>query len=864
LEQQVNLKHDWLSLISVSGLLISESVLQSEFPDGLRSLPEWKYMKTKKERMRFETNYYKKPTDSIRDWLNFIFEELLEIDSKYWKKHPDIPQDLVIDLTEYNQTLRPNRVLLDENNKPVLLVVTYPLEQPIDKQENKTGRWKASPFVKLDRMLRDTGISLGLVTNGEDFRLVYAATGLSTSYLTWNAQAWVDEKVTMESFINLLDCNRIFGKNNRKIIDLIEESQEHQVEITNQLGGQVRDALEILIRAMDKADKATGGKLLSSFDGDELYHITLTVLMRLVFLLYAEENFLLPHGQLMYDRSYGITHLIIKLLQDDRKSDRILDENSDAWNRILATFRLIHDGSSHPDLPLHGYGGDLFNPVKFPILENIDFRISNRDIFDIVRKLTFAQSKLGKITIAQRLSYRSLDVEQIGSIYENLIDYTVKRAEEDLIVLKTKDADITSLSDLQSLSEDGLIEYLSELTKRSPENIKKLCDNNIDKINLKEKISDIVEASINQGELYLTQKKGERKGSGSFYTPKEITSFLVRRVLENLVYDKVDSKLKIKSPEEILSLNVCDPAMGSGAFLVQACRYLAQRLVESWDKLLVDNHTALTLPYGKPSNGKIEEEIIPDDRDTALVMAKRLIAERCLHGVDLNPLSVELTKMSLWLTTLSKDRPFSFLDHHIKNGNSLIGCSTELVIRYPSQAWERTPMSENEESILDEFRRTIKKQTDLMKNGQGFLFQPLDIINGVEQNVIRKLEEIDRISIFEPDKKEYIYSQYYGSDEVQGIKMMFDGWTSIWFWPVKKDIEDQIPLLDTYYDFLDQLNSFDSESNDKYQHRHEMVSRISENHKFFHWQLEFPDVFFRDNPGFDATQGFNLDNARYI
>lgn len=68
-------------------------------------------MKTKKERMRFETNYYKKPTDSIRDWLNFIFEELLEIDSKYWKKHPDIPQDLVIDLTEYNQTLRPNRVL---------------------------------------------------------------------------------------------------------------------------------------------------------------------------------------------------------------------------------------------------------------------------------------------------------------------------------------------------------------------------------------------------------------------------------------------------------------------------------------------------------------------------------------------------------------------------------------------------------------------------------------------------------------------------------------------------------------------------------------------------------------------------------
>ncbi|MDF0682440.1 MAG: hypothetical protein P0116_15900, partial [Candidatus Nitrosocosmicus sp.] len=321
---------------------------------------------------------------------------MLEIESKHWKKHTNVPQDLVIDLYEYNQTLRPSRVLLDDNDKPTLVVLIYPLEQSLDKQENKTGRWKASPFVKLDRLLRETEIPLGIITNCEDFRLVYAATGLSTSYLTWSTQGWVDEKVTLESFMNILNSNRILGKDVRKLIELVEESQKRQVDVANQLGLQVRDALEIFIKSMDTTDKATGGTLLSSFNGDELYHITLTVIIRLVFLLYAEENFLLPHGQMMYDRSYGVTHLMIKLLQDERKSDRILDENYDSWSRILATFRLVHSGSSHPDLQLHGYGGKLFNPSTFPLLEHPEFRIPNRDIFDILHKLTFAQSKLGK------------------------------------------------------------------------------------------------------------------------------------------------------------------------------------------------------------------------------------------------------------------------------------------------------------------------------------------------------------------------------------------------------------------------------------------------------------------------------------
>ena len=854
--EQHTTKHDWLSLISVSGLLISEPVLESEFPDGLKSLLEWKYMRFKKERLRFEINYENDSVSAHRNWLDFIFEDLLEIDSNKWKKHNDVPKELEVDLSEFSQTLKPNRVLMNENNNPILIVITYPLEQSIDRQENKTGRWKASPFVKLDRLLRETEIPLGIVTNGEEFRLVYAAPGLSTSYLTWTAQGWIDEKITIESFINLLNNDRIFGKNIRKIIELIEESQKRQVDVANQLGMQVRDAIEIFIKAMDKADKKRGGLLLSNIHGDELYHTTLTVMMRLVFLLYAEENYLLPHGQMMYDKSYGITNLLVKLQQSERKSEQNLDENSDAWNRLLSTFRLVHGGSSHPDLLLNGYGGELFDPIKFTILEHPDFIISNRDIFKILRNLTFAQSKLGKTTIAQRLSYRTLDVEQIGSIYENLIDYTVKRAEEDLIVLKSSELNIIQITELQNLSENKIVEFLSQLTKKPKEKIETLLKNNLEKINVDEKISDLIETRIKSGDLYLTQKKGERKGSGSFYTPKEVTNFLVKKVLENLAYDKVDSKLKIKSPRDILDLNICDPAMGSGAFLVQACRYLAECLMESWDKLSAENpDTVLTAPFGEPFKGKLHEELMPVDREESLILAKRLVAERCLHGVDLNPLAVELAKMSMWLTTLAKDKPFSFLDHHFKNGNSLIGCTTELIEKYPSDALNRSTFTNDEKEILSELKKIITKQSGLINKGQSFLFQPTVIVKQVEQKVISKLEEIDKISVFEPNKKEEIFSKFYQSSEFGGMKKMFDGWTSIWFWPLNKESRKNIPLTDSYYDFLNHLNSSDPKIHSKYQVWNEIVTNLSITHAFFHWQLEFPDVFFKENPGFDAVIG---------
>ena len=168
----------------------------------------------------------------------------------------------------------------------------------------------------------------------------------------------------------------------------------------------------------------------------------------------------------------------------------------------------------------------------------------------------------------------------------------------------------------------------------------------------------------------------ERRGTGTYYTPRALTEEVVTHALEPLVYrgpadGQPRSEWELKSPAELLELKICDFAMGSGAFLVQACRWLGERLVESWDSAEVDGRPVT--PDGRPPTGETSEMIVPAGSDERRVLARRLIADRCLYGVDVNPLAVEMSKLSMWLVTLAKGRPFSFFDHALKCGDSLLG-----------------------------------------------------------------------------------------------------------------------------------------------------------------------------------------------
>ena len=206
------------------------------------------------------------------------------------------------------------------------------------------------------------------------------------------------------------------------------------------------------------------------------------------------------------------------------------------------------------------------------------------------------------------------------------------------------------------------------------------------------------------GEFYLVRAGNTRKGSGTFYTSPELAVPTVHRTLEPLCYDKGEDGMLIpKAPEIILALKVCDTACGSASFLVAGLDYLTDVLFRSLchHRRLDDPDVAntLTLPLGMPRTGRIGEEIVKfppndpyyGDNFEAWVKARlrRYVVERCIYGVDINPLAVELARVSLWIATLDPGLPFSFLDHKIKVGNSLVGCWLDRVEDYPLKAWER-------------------------------------------------------------------------------------------------------------------------------------------------------------------------------
>lgn len=192
---------------------------------------------------------------------------------------------------------------------------------------------------------------------------------------------------------------------------------------------------------------------------------------------------------------------------------------------------------------------------------------------------------------------------------------------------------------------------------------------------------------IPEGSVYVT-KGSNRRETGTHYTPRSLTEPIVQYTLEPLVYEgvaegKPKEQWRLKSAKELLQLKVCDMAMGSGAFLVQTCRYLAERLVEAWEGLERENPGKVVIaPEGTLSKFRPDECPIPKDSDERLTVARRIVAERCLYGVDKNPLAAEMAKLSLWLITLAKGRPFTFLNHALKWGDSLLGVTDAQQIEF--------------------------------------------------------------------------------------------------------------------------------------------------------------------------------------
>ncbi|MCI0391376.1 MAG: BREX-1 system adenine-specific DNA-methyltransferase PglX [Acidobacteria bacterium] len=709
---------EWLSLVEVSGPFLTLPVLEKVFPQGLDAHDPEHYRTLRMAFEEWEENQHKPAIH--RAWIKFVLQQTLDLPDEVLVERQAIPETLKATIAEHGETLRPDFIVrnpedVPHSGKPRLLIQVYPSDQDLEKQI--IGRhWKASPATRMMELLHSTDVRLGLVTNGEHWMLVDAPRGETTGFASWYGSLWLEEKITLQAFRSLLGVHRFFSVPDDETLEaMMAESAKHQQEVTDQLGYQVRRAVEVLIQSLDRADQDNGRALLAKVPEPVIYESALTVMMRLVFLFCAEERGLLLLGDPLYDQHYAVSTLVAQLQEAaDQHGEEVLERRLDAWVRLLSTFRAVYGGVEHERVKLPAYGGRLFDPDRFPFLEGREagtkwretpdnpLPINNRTVLHLLRSLQYLEMQ-GE---ARRLSFRALDIEQIGYVYEGLLDHTAKRATEPVLGLIGPRGDepeipLSKLEALKAKGEDELIKVLrEEMGKtRSESALQKALDAEIetDGINrlraacgneLFKRVSPFAglirndsfdrPVVIPKGSVYVTAGT-DRRSSGTHYTPRILTEPIVQYTLEPLVYigpaeGTPKEEWKLRSPRELLDLKLCDMACGSGAFLVQACRYLSERLLEAWEDTLKTHPGVPSItPEGEPSTGKPNELLIPDDPTERLTYAMRIIAQRCLYGVDKNPLAVEMAKLSLWLLTLAKNKPFNFLDHAIRPGDSLIG-----------------------------------------------------------------------------------------------------------------------------------------------------------------------------------------------
>jgi hypothetical protein len=717
---------DWLSLVEVSGPFVSLPVLLRAFPHGLDARDPAQ-AKALREAYEEWTDNPAAPGKQ-RAWLLHVSTALLAYPLNQISEGQSLPVGLEARMPEMGETLRPDFALIgpagtDSAGQAQLLISGYPAEQALDKPV--IGKhWKATPATRMMELLLGTGVSLGLVTNGEQWMLVYAPRGEVTGYASWYASLWLDEPITLRAFHSLLGVRRFFGVAATGTLPaMLKESASDQQEVTDQLGYQVREAVEVLVQSFDALDKESNRTLLKGVSPSAQYDAALTVMMRLVFLFSAEERGLLHLGKPLYDNNYAVSTLQEQLQEvADQHGEEVLERRSDAWARLLASFRAVHGGIRHQDLLMQAYSGSLFDPDRYAFLEGRatgsnwrnavaePLAVNNRVVLHLLNSLQRLRIKAGAGGMAEtrRVSFRALGVEQIGHVYEGLLDHTAVRATEPVLGIKgtrSKEPEIP-LSQLESLlgqGQDKLIDFIKEETGRSISAIRRTLEEgslldehrlivacNQDEILLARlrPFAGLIRADsfeqplvVLAGSVFVTAGS-TRRSTGAHYTPPTLTEPIVQHTLEPLVYlgpaeGTPRDQWKLKAPKEILALKVCDMAMGSGAFLVQVCRYLAERLTEAWENE-ESRHPGevLITPDGEFSKGIPSERLVPADVNERIAIARRVVADRCLYGVDINPMAVEMAKLSLWLITVDAHRPFTFLDHALKCGDSLLGVTS--------------------------------------------------------------------------------------------------------------------------------------------------------------------------------------------
>lgn len=634
-------------------------------------------------------------------------------------------------------------------------------ERPLDKKERKDRLDPSNPNYKMKEYLDSTKLNWAILTNGPLWRIYHRGEETGRFYqVNLIDLLQIDNVQKFKYFYHFFRVQAFVPSLGKAFLDrVLEGSVRYATGVGDELTQSVYDALE----EAAKGFLAWEENALSTKDLEEIYDNCLILLYRLLFILYAEDRKLLPvETNRSYDENYSLGKLKVEIRE---KLTETLSVRSDLyWTRVKNLFRIINKGD--PELGVPEYNGGLFKPEpeKNGFLEKK--QISDRHIAKVIDLLARTFVKKGKEKELDFVSYRDLQIRHLGSIYEGLLEHRFKVAGEKLYSVKEKGREKVVTSD-------------DVKGKR-------------------------ILREIKAGEIYLATDKSERKATGSYYTPDYIVKYIVENTLGPLT--------KGKSPEEVLEVNVLDPAMGSGHFLVRATEFLAE---------------AIATHPGIKAHADIDDE-------NELNFWKRQVVERCIYGVDLNPLAVELAKLSLWLATVAKDKPLSFLDHHLRCGNSLIGAKLRDIGYLPvKKSPKRKKLSEEQLSFVQEewFKQDVWHFLKLEKD--------IERKESVTKKAIE--EKYNLLATLEKARQKYT--------------KIADLWTSSYF---GNTMDDSVYRA-TVEGIRDRAKMKLSEK--KHKDIFDESVKLAKARKFFHWELEFPEIFFdeygrpKDNPGFHALIG---------
>ena len=817
--------------------------------------------------------------------------------------------------------------------------------------------------------LRAGNEHLALLTNGRHWRLLFAGLDYE-AWCDWDTDLWFEEGELADqvsALRTLLDAKAWTPESDGAtpaLLQAIRDTRKGQAELSEVLGERVREAVELLIRghgdALADLASAHGDRTAAA----EIYRAGCRVAMRLVVILFAESRELLPRDNALYHGSYGLNGLF-EQLERDVAQGRAMRESYSAWPRVLALFKLVREGSHHPDLPVTKYGGELFAPGEsaapdalseaLAVFENASLEthvLPDADVHEILTLLTRTTMRIRQGRSSTRttvpVDFTDLSSEYIGILYEGLLDYELKTAPADGPVVflaagdqpalplsrleamdpkalkalfssfkdsasdsadETEEEDAATSGETQSSDElpieeaaEARAEYtvstddrqtsreraekwarkavedaglVSRRGKNTPERQLRLRDE------IGRKARQLVARVVLPGEWYLVRWGGTRKGSGSFYTRPGLTIPTVQRTLRPLAYeppklgngwpnpDAPASEWTPRTPERILGLKVCDPACGSGSFPLAALRFLTDAAYASLqhheriEREAADRSLVRLLGVEENAHEGLAEERIPcppdDDRfeDLTKAVLRRYVVERCIYAVDVDPLAVELCRLSLWIETMDKTLPFGFLDHKIKCGNSLIGAWFDEFAHYPAMAWKNREGGDKGHSNGVHFEKnartkaiktfvneTLKLELKLVLQEDMFEADLLAMASATHAHAMAVIDDMHALPVQDSDERARLYRDgLLASEAWSSLKGAMDLWAACWFWPA-----DEIDVAPTPSEFSSPSAATRA-----------VARRVAEEMRFFHWELEFPDVFRQvagDGPaGFDAILG---------